>query len=112
MEPKTQLLTPANAPQWLLERLHRQQFVRKFSRTSTRGHIFVLLLSFFFFSLSVHSIRSGERTIWDCQTLDELNEATLSELQVPVRAGNHGAPLLKMTHRSSGTPAGTIRGYF
>lgn len=72
------------------------------------GHIFTLFL----FSLWVHSIRSRQRTIWDCQTLDEPNKLMLSELRVPGRAGNHGVPLLKMTHRSSGTPAGTICSYF
>lgn len=70
----------------------------------------MLFLSFF--TSRFTQIRSGQRTIWDCQTLDEPNEVMLSELQVPGRAGNHGAPLLKMTHRSSGTPAGTIHSYF
>lgn len=47
--------------------------------------------------------QSGQgREHWDCQPLDEPNEVMLSELQVPGRAGNHGTPLLKMTHRCSG----------
>lgn len=92
--PQTQLPGTANVPQWLLELLNRQQFVNKFCRTTLEDKIFTLLPAL--------SIRSGQRTIRACQTLDELNEVIFSEPCVPGRAGNHAMSLLKMSHRNNG----------